>query len=65
LSFKNLTVVDRKVNNDYNLTLRERRLGYEIQASNEILRENLQTLQKMLFYLKNILKMDTHKKLKI
>jgi len=41
LSFKNLTVVDRKANNDYNLTLRERRLGYEIGASNEIFRENL------------------------
>lgn len=32
MSFKNLTVVDRKVYREYKLTLRERRVGYEVGA---------------------------------
>lgn len=44
MSFKNLTVVDREDDSEYNLILRERRLGYEVGVANEIFRENLQTL---------------------
>ena len=37
LSFKNLTIVDRRNQGFYNLILLERRLGYEVGATHEVL----------------------------
>ncbi|GAH89422.1 unnamed protein product, partial [marine sediment metagenome] len=41
LSFKNLTVEEKKINKYYNLTLKERRLGYETGVTDGICRVSL------------------------
>jgi len=48
LSFKNLTVEEKKVHKYYNLILLERRLGYETGVTNEVSGDGLSTVSKIL-----------------
>ena len=57
MSFKNLTEVDREVYWSYNLTFRERRLGNEVGATDEISEEYLGS---DLAILLRFNKLDTH-----